>query len=73
MKSKLLRQILSEPNGLKADTTVRQANAKTAHIWGNTLLACAKDTHRIFRAAAAALFCVFKCTFKQVFQGNLCC
>lgn len=49
MKSKLLRQISSEPNGLKADTTVRQANAKTAHIWGNTLLAYAKDTQAAMR------------------------
>ena len=49
MKNKLLRQISSEPNGLKADTTVRQANAKTAHIWGNTLLACAKDTQAAMR------------------------
>ena len=49
MKSKLLRQISSEPNGLKADTTVRQADAKTAQIGGNTLLACAKDTQAAMR------------------------
>ncbi|HJF56583.1 MAG TPA: hypothetical protein K8W11_10095 [Anaerotruncus colihominis] len=49
MKNKLLQQIPSGPNGLKADAAVRQANAKTAHIWGNTLLACAKDTQAAMR------------------------
>lgn len=49
MKNKLLRQIPSEPNGLKADATVRQADAKTAHIWGNALLARAKNTQAAMR------------------------